>query len=168
MQTKEELEQWYVNKDPWNYADNRDDHFRVSRILALAHNFKSDDLYDSALDIGAGEGWMTKHLPAHKIYGHEISDTAASRFPDNVQRVIQPEGKYDLVITAGTLYQQYDWRLILDLIHNHSNQVVIVAGIKDWIVPQIAELGEPTLIEEFKYREYTQRINVYTNRNRNS
>ena len=64
--------------------------------------------YHKAIDIGAGEGFVAKHLPADMISGIELSETAKLRFPANVIPVKEPIGKYDLVVSTGTLYQQYD------------------------------------------------------------
>ena len=101
MQSKEELEEWYKTPDPWAYQITEDDAKRKEIILEmLPYN------YQRALDIGCGEGFITANLPAADIHGIEISDTAASRFPWNVKRVLEPVGVYDLVITTGTLYHQ--------------------------------------------------------------
>ena len=97
IQTKEELENWYNNPDPWLYEATPDDKKRKDLILSLL------DHYDTALDIGCGEGFITKDIPANKIYGIELSDNASSRLPNNVNRLLKPEGKYDLVMTTGTL-----------------------------------------------------------------
>ena len=91
MQTKEELEQWYDNKDPWGYETNKEDTMRLKKLLSLL-----DKKYHKALDIGAGEGFVAKHLPADMISGIELSEVAKSRFPANVVPIKEPMGKYDL------------------------------------------------------------------------
>jgi hypothetical protein len=48
------------------------------------------------------------------ISGIELSETAKLRFPANVVPVKEPIGKYDLVVSTGTLYQQYDHEAIYD------------------------------------------------------
>ena len=103
MQTKEELEHWYAVPDPWLYKQTPDDEERKNLILDFLPL-----KYQRALDIGCGEGFVTTDLPAIEIHGIEISDNAARRLPWNVKRVHSPEGLYDLVMTTGTLYQQYD------------------------------------------------------------
>ena len=50
MQTKEELEDWYDNHDPWGYETNKEDTMRLKKLLSLL-----DKKYHKALDIGAGE-----------------------------------------------------------------------------------------------------------------
>ena len=81
MQTKQELEEWYERVDPWDYTVTPDDLYRKQFYLIVL-----DDLgqsYDRALDIGAGEGFITKDLPAEQIHAIEMSDAAANRFPEN-------------------------------------------------------------------------------------
>jgi hypothetical protein len=153
MQTKEELENWYAIPDPWMYLQTEDDIKRKSIILDLLNKYKR------ALDIGCGEGFITTDLPAIDIHGIEISDNAAHRLPWNVKRVHQPEGVYDLVMTTGTLYQQYDHAQIAEWIRRAAYRHVLIAGIKDWLVPY--NFGTPIASKEFKYREYTQSVILY-------
>lgn len=160
MQDKKDLEEWYGRKDPWGYEATKDDAVRKANILNLARFFNPTG-YQRALDIGAGEGWIAKDLPADEIHGYELSDTAAARFPSNVIRVMEPVGDYDLVLAAGILYRQYSWRTILDMIKKHASGVVIVSGLVDWLVPEVVELGVPKVVETFSYRRYTQVINVF-------
>jgi hypothetical protein len=57
MQNQNELEKWYQKNDPWDYTGNKDDAYRKERILS---NLKT---YNRGLDIGCGEGFITKDLP---------------------------------------------------------------------------------------------------------
>lgn len=152
-QTKEELEDWYKTSDPWSYEITHDDKVRKEFILSLLDN------YDNALDIGCGEGFITKDIPSKNIYGLDISDNATLRLPDNVKRVLIPEKKYDLVMSTGTLYQQYDYQLITNWIKNHSNRHILVGGIKEWII--WSDFGKIINEVEFKYRQYTQILRLY-------
>ena len=154
MQTKEELEHWYAVSDPWLYRQTLDDQIRKDLILDFLPL-----KYQRALDIGCGEGFVTTDLPAIDIHGIEISDNAAHRLPWNVKRVHQPEGVYDLVMTTGTLYHQYNHAQIAEWIRRASARHVLIAGIKDWLVPY--NFGTPIASKEFKYREYTQSVILY-------
>ena len=155
MQTKSELEQWYETPDPWGYETNPDDLTRKKRILEALTG-----TYDRALDIGCGEGWITKDLPAKEIHGLELSETARTRLPANVKAVKEPIGGYDLIVATGVLYKQYDWRQILDWIKWHSTGTILIAGIEDWLV-DLSELGKPDYVKQFKYRDYIQEARVY-------
>lgn len=153
MQSKQELEKWYEKADPWGYEKNPDDIERKKIILDHL-----DGTYQKALDIGCGEGWITKDLPATEIYGLELSDNAAERFPEGVKRVLEPEGKYDLIITTGTLYRQYDYRRILEWIKEHASGIVLTCNIASW---EINDLGEAFLEVNFPYRNYKERLALY-------
>lgn len=159
MQSKDELEQWYNTPDPWGYETNPDDTIRRDFILNAIPGKK----YKKALDIGCGEGWITQFLPARVIHGLELSEQAQTRFPASVLPVDKPVGKYDLVITTGTLYPQYNHQQILEWIKTHASKHLLIAGIKDWFV-DLSELGEPIYTHEFKYRDYVQEVRVYDRR----
>ena len=129
MQTKEELEHWYAVADPWLYKLTPDDEIRKNLILDfLPLN------YQRALDVGCGEGFVTTDLPAIEIHGIEISDNAARRLPWNVKRVHSPEGLYDLVMTTGTLYQQYDHAQIYNWIKQSACRHILVAGNNEHLI----------------------------------
>jgi hypothetical protein len=153
MQSKEELENWYLREDPWNYKTTEDDYFRKEKILSLLKK------YDKALDIGCGEGFITKDLPANEIFGIELSDNASLRLPSNVTRLIQPVDIYDLVMTTGTLYQQYNHQQITNWIKQSASHHILVGGIKDWMI--WSDFGKIINEIEFQYREYTQIIRLY-------
>ena len=86
MKTIEELESQYNNLDPWQYETNPDDIYRKKFYLTVLSDLNSDN-WKRALDIGAGEGFITRDLPADEIHAIESSDQAASRLPENVKRV---------------------------------------------------------------------------------
>ncbi len=153
MQSKEELESWYSTEDPWQYKTTPDDLYRKDRILSLL------ETYDTVLDIGCGEGFVTTDLPAKKIYGIELSDNASLRLPSNVNRLLQPYGKYDLVMTTGTLYQQYNYQQITQWINESASHHILVGGIKDWMI--WSDFGKVIKEIEFQYREYTQIVRLY-------
>jgi hypothetical protein len=155
MQTKKELEDWYAAEDPWNYKTNMDDQIRKEIILSFFEKI----IYNKALDIGAGEGFITKDLPAKIIHGIEISDLAASRFDKKIKRIFEPEELYDLVITTGTLYSQYDYKKITETIKKYSCKHILISGIKDWLI--LDNFGKIIKEKEYKYREYTQRTILY-------
>ncbi len=149
-----ELEKWYSTPDPWGYESNQDDIKRKNIILSKLNKYKR------ALDIGCGEGWITKDLPAKEIYGIEEADLAAERLPKNIKRIDEPNGKYDLIIATGVLYKQYDYEKMTNWIIKHANGLVLTSNIKSWEInklPQDKQIHE----EEFKYREYTQKLRIY-------
>ena len=155
MQSKEELEDWYKVEDPWEYKIIEDDRIRLQYIL----DFLEPNVYEKVLDIGCGEGFVTKDLPGKEIYGIEISDNAALRLPKNIIRLHEPVSKYDLVCTTGTLYPQYNHNQIYDWVIKSSSKHIFIAGIKDWLIDY--DFGKLIKEKEFKYREYTQVFRLY-------
>ncbi len=157
MQPIEEIDKSYASKDPWGYQTNPEDLKRKAYILHWLRHFGP---FTRALDIGAGEGWITKDIPAERIYGYEVSDNAAWRFPPNVTRTEAPEGKYDLVMATGVFYAHYAWRKFERLIQEHSSKYILLCNIKAWEVK--TEIPGKQLIEmEFPYREYIQKLRIY-------
>ncbi len=155
MQSKEDLERWYSTEDPWLYKTTKDDIERKKIIIDFLDGF----FYDRCLDIGCGEGFITCNLPAKEIFGLEISDIAASRFPNNVKRVLKPEGKYDLVTTMGTMYKQYNHDEMYEWIKSSASKHILIAGIDSWLLPY--DYGNLLKEKKYKYRQFTQRLQLY-------
>jgi len=157
MQTKQELDEWYKDDDPWDYKTTHDDIYRKNFYLTVLEDLGGN--YSRALDIGAGEGFITKDLPADEIHAIEMSDTAASRFPDNVKRMSTPMGTYDLVLVTGLLYKQYDHAGIAQMALSAAQKHVCIGGIEDWLLPY--SFGRMVATFKFPYREYISVFNVY-------
>jgi hypothetical protein len=159
MQTKEQIEDWYKIPDRWQYFQSADDDIRRHIFLNML-----PETYTNALDIGAGECFITQKLPAQNIYGIEWSDNAASRFPPNVTRIHQPscDTNYDLVVTTGTLYPQYDHKQIYGWILEAASYHILVAGIKDWLMDYPFERFCKVIDrKEFPYLNFTQQVTLY-------
>jgi hypothetical protein len=157
MQSKQELEDWYSEPDRWGYFRNPDDENRLKYILDTLKVGKPK--YDRALDIGCGEGFVTQHLPATIIHGYDVANNALNRLPQNVLPCPSPFGKYDLVITTGTLYSQYDHETINKMILQYAEKYVLVAGIREWLINYSYGKELTTII--FPYREFTQKLTLY-------
>jgi len=151
-QSKEEAEKWYEKPDQWKYWDCEDDQIRKKEILSML------DTYETALDIGAGEGFITEDLPAKDIYAIEWSENAKARLHDKIKIHNIPD-KCDLVVSCGTLYEQYNHEEMADLIKKHASKYVLIAGIKDWLIPYT--FGKIIAEKTFKYRQYEQKVTLY-------
>lgn len=159
MQSKPEIEDWYAIPDPWDYETNPEDAKRKDFILTELLPYGE---FKRALDIGAGEGFITRDLPAIEIHAIEWSDRAAERLP--VDRVMEPQGKYDLVIATGVLYPQYDHKQILEWIDQSAKGIILLSNIAAWEVPEVIMLGEPVKEMFYPYREYIQKLRIYDRR----
>jgi hypothetical protein len=155
---KENLEDFYADPDPWRFQETPDDAERKAKILAALTPY---GMFDMALDLGAGEGWLTRDLPAYVRDGYELSDTAAARFPHFVNRVLHPSNKYDLVVATGVLYPQYDWQELIGLINTCSERIILTCNIMEWEVGTHLIHGKQVFDMEFPYRNYTQKMRIF-------
>ena len=73
-QTQQELDDFYAAPDPWGYYNNPHDTIRKARILAALPRHD----YQTALDIGCGNGFITNDLPAKQVIGLEFSEKAVT------------------------------------------------------------------------------------------
>lgn len=168
MQDPKEIEEHYKRPDPWDYKTNPDDYNRKQKVISTAKFYAPKAHFYRALDIGAGEGWITHALPADEIDGYELSESARSRFPDNVNPIVKPEGTYDLVTATGVMYGHYDYEHFIDLIVKHASDIVITCNISTWEVNEFkhernhANIGlKQVYMEYFKYREFIQALRVF-------
>lgn len=146
----------YKKEDPWGYKSNPEDTKRKEIIL---NTLKDLDIhFKSALDIGCGEGWITKDLPADLIYGWDISDKAMNRLPQRVIPLKEITGKYDLVIATGVLYRQCGHKWILEKIKETAKHIVLTCNIKG---QERNNLPNQIYEYEFPYRKYIERLAVY-------
>ncbi|WP_026947192.1 class I SAM-dependent methyltransferase [Algoriphagus marincola] len=173
FQNKKDLEDWYKVSDPWGYEKNKDDLIRKKILLSEIPNRE----YVNVLDIGCGEGFITKELPGEKILGVDISENAISFAKENIgsPRIEflscdlfdlpnKVEIKFDLIIITGVLYSQYIGNsnsliyLIIDQLLK-KNGVLVSVHIDEWYKSRFPYL----LINEYyySYREYSHILEVY-------
>ena len=172
IQSKEELEQWYGRPDPWEYEVNPDDLTRRSMLLSELPKRR----YLRALDIGCGEGFVTRHLPAEKIIGVDLSEQAIARANQHSSdRLSFQQGSlfelagrfsepFDLIVIAGVLYPQYignSNRLVYMMIDSLLAQGGVLASvhIDEWYTARFPYLLSRTVM--YGYRDYTHRLEIY-------
>jgi len=158
LDTKEYLEGRYAERDPWGYQKNPADLYRRKKIVEVATDYGPE--FDRALDVGAGEGWITQKLPAKEIHGYEIADNAAERFPSNVTRVTEPVGKYDLVLASAVFYKHYDYELMHRLVLDHACGIVVTCHLEEHEIP-LPERYREIVNRRFRYMDKTDIVRVY-------
>lgn len=170
MQPKEEIEAHYQNPDPWGYQSCEEDRIRKQNILSILSVYQNKfGSFERALDIGAGEAWITKDLPATTKHAFELSKQACARMPEGVVSVENPNGHYDLIVATGVLYPHYDCATFFRLMREHSSKLILTCNIKAWEHPRLREqTGELHFLSqkeeasmEFKYREFTQKLRLF-------
>lgn len=173
IQNREEIEKWHKNKDPWNYNDNKDDAKRKEILLSEIPNKK----YLNVLDIGCGQGFITKDLPGDNIFGVDISQSAikfATKISDDRLKFKQAsifeidklfKVKFDLIIITGVLYPQYIGNsssliyLLIDKILN-TNGILVSVHINDWYQLQFPFFKLKQLY--YDYRQYIHNLEIYS------
>ncbi len=172
-QSKQELDEFYSEEDPWGYYNNPHDATRKARILAALPQRR----YEAALDIGSGNGFITNVLPASQILGLEFSEKAVAWANEHAT----PRVKYisgslfdipdlnlppmDLVVITGVLYPQYlgkSMRLAYVLIDRvlKPGGILLCSHIYEWYQARFPYL---TISREyFAYRGFSQVLEVYT------
>lgn len=166
MQSKQEIEDSYKTPDPWGYQNSNEDNKRKDYLLGLIDVIGGEADHETAIDICCGEGWITQDLPALTIHGLELSDTAASRFPANVKRVLAPEkGFYDLVLSTGCLYPHYDWEQIVHYINKASKpgSLIVTSNIEAWeYANAVCKIeGREIFSARFPYNEHYQKVRMF-------
>ena len=169
MQTKSDLEDWYIQADPWAYKNNAEDIKRKAYIIGICHMLAGTiegDLspFNTALDVCCGEGWITADLPAFMVYGYELADKAANRFPLLVTRLTDDDSeKMQLVTAMGCLYKHYDTEKITSVINKHAEKFILTCNIQEWEAPEAIDkiVGKQIFEATFPYREFTQKLRVF-------
>jgi len=158
FRTKQEMEDFYDKPDPWGFfQESEDEKRRLDRTLHMVGwGYRT---YSRALDVGCGEGFITRQLPANEIHGMDLSDKALSRLPKNVTPVGEPQGKYDLVISTNTMYAQYDYEQIYRTIMSAASKFIVIGGISDWIINK--EWGRQVHFVVIPYKRDSMKISIF-------
>jgi len=178
METKDKLNQFYSNKDPWSYDANPYDALRREILLKEIPSRK----YESVLDIGCGNGFVTTSLPGNKVVGIDISANAveaararalgqahlqffaASIFDLALNSPAVLECRFDLIVITGVMYDQYigeSLSLIYHIINEKlaDNGILVTVHIDDWYKARFPFFLVKSL--RYKYREFEHRLEVY-------
>jgi len=172
VQSISELEDFYGIADPWGFEHNPEDKKRKEILLSEIPDRK----YERVLDIGCGNGFITRDLPGREIIGADISSTAvghARKYESPRLRFVCAsifdlpkctEGTFDLVLITGVLYPQYigrSYNFIYPIVESllRENGILVSVHIDDWYSGRFPFL----LLNElhYPYREYIHRLEVY-------
>ncbi len=167
IQSADELNQHYSAEDPWEYESNPHDAVRIQRFKRLIAGRR----FRRALDIGCGNGFLTREIPAAEVMGIDLStaaiEIARSKLPDprfqfDSLSVFDAHsrtlGQFDLVVITGVLYPQYiggAYRLIDANLRSLlcPGGRLIHCHIFEWLryTPTLNLLSRET----YQYRDYT-------------
>lgn len=172
MQSQEDLEAWHKAKDPWNYENDKEDAKRKKILLSEI----PEKTYRHVLDIGCGQGFVTKDLPGERVTGVDVSQVAiqkAKALESPVLRFEQAnvfdlprrfQETFDLIIINGLMYPPYIGSsqsliyLIVDRLLEEDG-ILISVHIQSWYKARFPFL----LTKEYyyDYREYMHKLEVY-------
>jgi hypothetical protein len=133
----------------------------LERTLQILAPYKQE--YERAINIGFGIGYyVTTHLPAKFIHDLDIaanSDTFRGTLPDNVAVVTEPDGKYDLVVSIGTLYDHFDHEWIYRLIMGCAKNYILIGGVDAWLIEK--DFGSEIISYAYQCGAHEQRLTLY-------
>jgi SAM-dependent methyltransferase len=173
LQPRDELEQWHREPDPWGYEAEPDDAQRKAVLLGALPQRS----YQHTLDIGCGQGFVTRDLPGRSVLGVDVSEQAiaharkleSERLRFSVGDIFtlhdQLAGQvFDLIVITGVLYPQYigaAHTLVYHIIDRllADDGILVSVHINDWYrcrfpYPLLSQYAYP-------YREYFHRLEVY-------
>lgn len=173
IQSIENLETWHNTADPWGYKNNKHDTIRRDILLSELPNRE----YKNVLDIGCGQGFITKEIIGDKVTGVDISHSAIKYAqkdcPKNVSFI---QGsifeidqlfttKFDLILITGVLYKQYIGdasNLIYILINRilEENGHLVSVHINEWNICKFPYLKIKEIV--YPYRDYNHKLEIYT------
>jgi 2-polyprenyl-3-methyl-5-hydroxy-6-metoxy-1,4-benzoquinol methylase len=173
IQTRESIEAWHSSKDPWNYNTNSYDLLRRDMLLSELPEIQ----FKNVLDIGCGQGFITKQIVADNVTGIDISHKAIEYAQENYEGQVKFlqgsifdvhttfENKFDLIIITGVLYQQYIGDasnliyVLIDQILEDEGHLVSV-HINEWNICRFPYLRTKEII--YPYRDYNHKLEVYS------
>jgi predicted TPR repeat methyltransferase len=167
-----DLEAFHCQPDPWGYEEHPDDAKRRSVLLAELPARP----YRHTLDVGCGQGFVTRALPGEDVVGVDVSAEAithARRQQRDGLRFLQadlfslPEvlgGSFDLIVLTGVLYPQYVGRahtLVYRIVDHLLSEDGILASvhIDAWYAARFPYLLLRTHL--YPYREFLHRLELY-------
>jgi len=167
-----DLETRHKKEDPWGYEYHPDDLKRKNILISEIPGKK----YGRVLDVGCGQGFITRFLPGERITGMDISHAAidhARKYESD--RLAFRQGSlfdlnenqsagYDLVLITGVLYSQYignSLALVYQILEKilNADGILVSVHINEWYR---ARFPYPLLkCMVYKYREYIHRLEIY-------
>lgn len=167
------LEEWHEREDPWSYESSAEDAKRKEVLLTELPDLE----YASTLEIGCGQGFLTRDLPGKQVVGIDVSAAAIRRARETADvrisyqegsifqlRELFPSRRFDLIVVAGVLYPQYVGRA-LNLVYDEVREVLAPGGILASVhIDSWYRARFPLLLLKthfYDYREHTHRLEIY-------
>jgi 2-polyprenyl-3-methyl-5-hydroxy-6-metoxy-1,4-benzoquinol methylase len=177
IQTQADLDEWYQGEeDPWEYESSFDDLKRKKFLLECIPDWS----FDKTLDIGCGNGFVTRDLPGEKIKGVDLSKKAIEfaqtdakkRKIENIEYQVADifdlnhvfDFQFNLIVITGVIYPQYIAEsdrliyIITDKLLAHGG-ILASVHIDEWYT---SRFPYQLLRQKFyPYRHYQHRLEIY-------
>lgn len=174
IQELSELDEFHKKEDPWDYENNTEDSKRISYLLGQLNKKK----HTNVLDIGCGQGFVTKQLPGSKIIGVDVSQEAIKHAMSNNEdnrisyaccsifdlNTNYKDNSFDLIVITGVLYSQYIGNsssliyLIIDKLLKKGGTLISV-HINSWYRCQFPYFKVKEIL--YPYRAYNHKLELY-------
>lgn len=172
IQDLKEINNWHKKNDPWDYENNPEDEKRRNYLISEIPKRE----YSKVLDIGCGQGYITRSLPGKSVLGVDISDEAIKKANEkhiddrlsfrklSLFELSELNEKYDLIIITGVLYPQYIGKssnYIYQLIDNllQPDGYLVSVHIDSWYKLRFPYLRLTNIY--YPYRDFTHLLEVY-------
>jgi SAM-dependent methyltransferase len=172
LQALDALEAWHESADPWQYESHPDDAKR--RDILLSELPRAD--YPRVLDIGCGQGFVTRMLPGRSVLGIDVSAGAiahAKAFADErldflecglLEAPRKLDRQFELVVITGVLYPQYIGNS-LQVVYRIVDRLLAPGGVLASVhIDAWYRARFPYLMlreHRYPYREYVHRLEIY-------
>lgn len=172
LQPQDEIEKWHKERDPWGYESFKDDQHRKQILLSELPSIQ----YAKVLDIGCGQGFITRDLPGEMVFGVDISHEAIrhakrlenQRITFQQASIFDLRGRFretfDLIVLTGVLYPHYIGNalnlvyLIIDKLLGNKG-ILASVHIDSWYKARFPYLMRSEYY--YDYREYIHKLEIY-------
>lgn len=180
IHTPEFISEHYQQEDPWGYEQREDDAERRNILLDVLTTQVPNVETLRILDIGCGEGFITRELPGAEVVGIDISEQAIKRannktsdprikfFKLDLNRLSETQeqqlGMFDVIIATGVFYKDYLEDDVIKKILKHlkPDGWLLSSHIREW---EKQHVPLPIVHEQlFRYRSYEQHLTLHANR----
>lgn len=180
IHTPEVLTAHYEQEDPWGYEDREDDAARRDRLVSCLRERVPNINKLRVLDVGCGEGFITRALPGAQVVGIDLSKKAIERAQAKTtdkrisyvcldlntarEEDLSSLGSFDIMVVTGVFYKDYLHDGVVERLLTHLKKEgwLLSSHIRSWqkhIVPY------PIVFESlFSYRSYTQHLTLHQKR----
>lgn len=158
--------------DKWGYTKTEQDRKRKEIILSIAHmcSMLSDCVFDSAIDIGDTDGWITKDIKAFNLFAVQ-GLTNKYDLPANIKELTlediefddQTPMDFDLVLSIDGMHEHNKRDKFIELINNSAVMFAIISNATELeCADSINKIKHRQILEaNYMYNEKEHKLRMY-------